>query len=79
MSNPNSLVGGFQQPMAGMQGMAPMMQMGMGSPFVNPHAMQSVMRNTSPVPMGAMGGLPTMGVAGQPGYVGMGGVPGFNG
>lgn len=77
MNNPGALVGGYgQQPMPGMQQMAPMMQMGMGSAFVNPHAMQSVMRNPSPVPMGGPGmGL---GMSGQPGYANMGGVPGFN-
>ena len=34
-------------------GMNPMlqMQMNMGTPFANPHAMQSVMRNPSPGPM----------------------------
>ena len=45
----------------------PMMQMQMASPFVSPHAMHSVMRNPSPVP-----------VAHGQGYMGMSGVPGFS-
>ncbi|TFY66670.1 hypothetical protein EVG20_g4419 [Dentipellis fragilis] len=62
MNNPNTLAYASQH--LQMPQMTPMMQMGMASPFVNPHAMQSVMRNASPVP-------------GQ-GYMGMSGVPGFS-
>ncbi|KAI0273443.1 YT521-B-like domain-containing protein [Gloeopeniophorella convolvens] len=54
---PNSLA--FSQ--LQMQGMSPLMQMQMGLPFVNPQAMQSLMRNPSP--------------GGNQGFVG--GVPGF--
>ena len=67
MGSPNALAYAsqhFQMPQ-----MSPMMQMQMqmASPFANPHAMQSVMRNASPVPV-------------QPGqgYVGISGVPGFS-
>lgn len=42
-----------------MQQMTPLMQMQMGLPFVNPQAMQSLMRNSSPVPnQGFAGGVP---------------------
>lgn len=67
MSNPNALAFAAQQMgMSGMgmnMGMNPMlqMQMNMNSPFTNPAAMQSVMRNPSPGPLpigpqGFMGG-----------------------
>ncbi|KAI0707766.1 YT521-B-like domain-containing protein [Earliella scabrosa] len=63
MSNPTALAYAAQQmglPQMNMNmgmgmgmGMNPMMQMqmNMGTPFANPHAMQSVMRNPSPGPM----------------------------
>lgn len=63
MSNPNALAFAAQQMgMSGMgmgMGMNPMlqMQMQMNSPFNNPAAMQSVMRNPSPgpLPLGSQG------------------------
>jgi hypothetical protein len=55
MTNPNSFA--FSQ--LQMQQMSPLMQMQMGLPFVNPQAMQSLMRNSSPVPnQGFTGGVP---------------------
>ena len=65
MSNPNALA--FVSQQMGMSGMGEMgglgnmmnpmlhMQMGMGSHFNNPTAMQSVMRNPSPRPAGVGG------------------------
>src|SRR5258708_22177792 len=42
-----------------LQQMSPLMQLQMGLPFVNPQAMQSLMRNPSPVPnQGFTGGVP---------------------
>lgn len=42
-----------------LQQMSPLMQMQMGLPFVNPQAIQSLMRNPSPVPnQGFAGGVP---------------------
>jgi len=42
-----------------LQQMGPLMQLQMGLPFVNPQAMQSLMRNPSPVPnQGFAGGVP---------------------
>lgn len=76
MTNPTALAYAAQQmgmPGMGMNmgmGMNPMMQMpmnmNMGSPFANPHALQSVMRHPSPGPM----------PVGQ-NYMSMGGMPGF--
>ena len=55
MTSPNSFA--FSQ--LQMQQMSPLMQMQMGLPFVNPQAMQSLMRNSSPVPnQGFAGGVP---------------------
>lgn len=76
MSNPAALayaaqqMGGLPQMNMNMgmgmgMGMNPMlqMQMNMGTPFANPHAMQSVMRNPSPGPM-PVGGQNFMGLGG---------------
>jgi hypothetical protein len=42
-----------------LQQMGPLMQLQMGLPFVNPQAMQSLMRNPSPVPnQGFASGVP---------------------
>ncbi|KAF8274874.1 YT521-B-like domain-containing protein [Lactarius quietus] len=55
MANPNSFAFSQMQ----MQQMTPLMQMQMGLPFVNPQAMQSLMRNPSPAPnQGFAGGVP---------------------
>ncbi|KAH9066482.1 YTH-domain-containing protein [Lactarius vividus] len=55
LANPNNFA--FTQ--LQMQQMTPLMQMQMGLPFVNPQAMQSLMRNPSPVPnQGFAGGVP---------------------
>jgi hypothetical protein len=55
LNNPNSLA--FSQ--LQLQQMGPLMQLQMGLPFVNPQAMQSLMRNPSPVPnQGFAGGVP---------------------
>ena len=55
LNNPNSL--SFSQ--LQLQQMGPLMQLQMGLPFVNPQAMQSLMRNPSPVPnQGFAGGVP---------------------
>ncbi|KAH9079567.1 YTH-domain-containing protein [Lactarius deliciosus] len=55
LANPNNFA--FTQMQ--MQQMTPLMQMQMGLPFVNPQAMQSLMRNPSPVPnQGFAGGVP---------------------
>jgi len=55
LANPNNFA--FSQ--LQMQQMTPLMQMQMGLPFVNPQAMQSLMRNPSPVPnQGFAGGVP---------------------
>jgi hypothetical protein len=54
LSNPSSLA--FSQ--LQLQQMGPLMQLQMGLPFVNPQAMQSLMRNPSPVPnQGFAGGV----------------------
>ena len=80
MSNPAALAYAAQMGMAPMNQMNqmsmmnPMLQMQMnlasmgnlGGPYANPHAMQSVMRNSSPAPM----------PIGQ-NFMGMGGMPGF--
>ncbi|KAI0664738.1 YT521-B-like domain-containing protein [Cubamyces menziesii] len=83
MSNPAALAYAAQQmgglPQMGMNmgmgmgmgmGMNPMlqMQMNMGTPFANPHAMQSVMRNPSPGPMPVVGGQNFMGLGGMQGF-----------
>ncbi|KAI0822750.1 YT521-B-like domain-containing protein [Trametes gibbosa] len=80
MSNPAALayaaqqMGGLPQMNMNMgmgmgMGMNPMlqMQMNMGTPFANPHAMQSVMRNPSPGPM-PVGGQNFMGLGGMQGF-----------
>lgn len=77
MSNPSALAYaaqhmGMQQMNMNMMGMNPLMQMqmnmgGMGSPFANPHAMQSVMRHPSPGPPMPVG----------QNFMGLGGMPGF--
>src|SRR6266849_8487619 len=55
LNNPSSLA--FSQ--LQLQQMGPLMQLQMGLPFVNPQAMQSLMRNPSPVPnQGFAGGVP---------------------
>ena len=56
-------------PMLQMQmNLASMSNMGnMGGPFTNPHALQSVMRNSSPSPM-SIGGQNFMGMGGMPGF-----------
>ena len=55
LNNPSSLA--FTQ--LQLQQMGPLMQLQMGLPFVNPQAMQSLMRNSSPVPnQGFTGGIP---------------------
>ncbi|KAH9950289.1 YTH-domain-containing protein [Amylocystis lapponica] len=73
MSNPTALAYaaqhmGMQQMNMNMMGMSPMMQMqmNMGTPFANPHAMQSVMRHPSPGPMPV--GQNFMGLGGMPGF-----------
>ncbi|EPT04119.1 hypothetical protein FOMPIDRAFT_1115044 [Fomitopsis schrenkii] len=76
MSNPSALAYaaqhmGMQQMNMNMMGMNPLMQMqmsmgGMGSPFANPHAMQSVMRHPSPGPMPV--GQNFMGLGSMPGF-----------
>lgn len=78
MSNPTALAYaaqhmGMQQMNMNMLGMNPLMQMqmnmgGMGSPFANPHAMQSVMRHPSPGPMPVVGGQNYMSLGGMPGF-----------
>ncbi|KAI9065389.1 YTH-domain-containing protein [Trametes sanguinea] len=81
MSNPAALayaaqqMGGLPQMNMNMgmgmgMGMNPMlqMQMNMGTPFANPHAMQSVMRNPSPGPMPVVGGQNFMGLGGMQGF-----------
>ncbi|KAH9852680.1 YT521-B-like domain-containing protein [Lenzites betulinus] len=80
MSNPAALayaaqqMGGLPQMNMNMgmgmgMGMNPMlqMQMNMGTPFANPHAMQSVMRNPSPGPM-PVGGQNFMNLGGMQGF-----------
>ncbi|KAH9928210.1 YT521-B-like domain-containing protein [Fomitopsis serialis] len=76
MSNPTALAYaaqhmGMQQMNMNMMGMNPLMQMqmnmgNMGTPFANPHAMQSVMRHPSPGPMPV--GQNFMGLGGMPGF-----------
>lgn len=76
MSNPTALAYaaqhmGMQQMNMNMMGMNPLMQMqmnmgSMGTPFANPHAMQSVMRHPSPGPMPV--GQNFMGLGGMPGF-----------
>jgi hypothetical protein len=82
MSNPAALAYAAQQMglaqmnmnQMGMN-MNPMLQMqmglagmgGLGGPYANPHAMQSVMRNPSPSPM-PIGGQNFMGMGGMPGF-----------
>lgn len=75
MSNPSALAYaaqhmGMQQMNMNMMGMNPLMQMqmNMGTPFANPHAMQSVMRHPSPGPMPVVGGQNFMGMGGMPGF-----------
>jgi len=78
MSNPTALAYaaqhmGMQQMNMNMLGMNPLMQMqmnmgNMGTPFANPHAMQSVMRHPSPGPMPVVGGQNFMGLGGMPGF-----------
>lgn len=51
--------GGLSFSQLQLQQMGPLMQLQMGLPFVNPQAMQSLMRNPSPVPnQGFAGGVP---------------------
>ncbi|KZT09764.1 YTH-domain-containing protein [Laetiporus sulphureus 93-53] len=78
MSNPTALAYaaqhmGMPQMNMNMMGMNPLMQMqmnmnSMGTPFANPHTMQSVMRHPSPGPMPVVGGQNFMGLGGMPGF-----------